>query len=124
MVEYKDAYGNVFELPKMTVSLSESLEKACEGTTIRAQANGMWRFVNSVLPKEYVEEKVGGSNLDDIDLVELRALYDGIDNAYRLALNSGRMAQVKEQLQEARPVIEAMDKVTTVQTRQGFKSVK
>lgn len=124
MVEYKDAEGNAFELPKMTVGVSESLAKACDGTTIRAQAKGMLDFVSSVLPKEYVDERVGGSKLEDIDLVELRTLYDGIDNAYSEALNSARIARVKEQLEEATPVIDAMDKVTSVQTRQGFKSVK
>lgn len=124
MVEYKDAEGNVFELPKMTVGLSESLAKACDGATIRAQAKGMYDFVVSVLPKEYVEEKVGGTKLEDIDLVELRSLYDGIDSAYNDAMNAARMERVAAQMQEAAPILDAMDKVTNVQARQGFNRVK
>lgn len=124
MVTFTDQNGNDFELPKFTISLSEELANAPKGKNVREQTKGIITFLKKVLPEDYVTEQVGGDKLDDVDLVAVRNLYDGVDNAYTMAMTAAQMDRITQQLQDVAPVIESLDKVNNIQTRQGFKRVK
>lgn len=124
MVIYTDQQGNEFELPKLTISLSEELAKAPQGKNTREQTKGIITFLKKVLPDDYVTEQIGGDKIEEVDLVAVRNMYDGVDNAYTQAMTSSQMERVTQQLQDVAPVLESLDKLSIVQNRQGFSRIK
>lgn len=124
MVTYTDQNGNEFELPKLTISLSEELAKAPQGKNVREQTKGIIAFLKKVLPADYVTEQIGGDKIDDVDLVAVRNMYDGVDNAYTQAMTATQMERVTQQMQDVAPVLENLEKINSVQNRQGFTRIK
>lgn len=124
MVTYRDNEGNEFELPKLTISLSEEMSTAASGKDIKTQSKNIMEFVKKVLPTEYVTERLGSDKVDEIDIVELRNMYDGVDSAYTMALTASKMERIEDQLKSVAPVLESLEKVNRVQSRQGFNRVK
>lgn len=124
MVTYTDQQGNEFELPKLTISLSEELAKAPQGKGIREQTKGIIAFLKKVLPEDYVTEQIGGDKVDDVDLVAVRNMYDGVDGAYTQAMTASQMERIAQQMQGVAPVLENLEKMSSVQSRQGFSRVR
>lgn len=128
MTTYTDANGEVLELPKLTLKLSEEMEAVPNQPSLREVAKAMYAFVSKVLPKDYLAAVLDGSTVDDVDLVALRNTYDGINNAYTEATESGKMQDITERMESMMPMLDAMEKVVNMsnqaQSRQGFKRVK
>lgn len=127
MTTYTDDAGNTLDLPKLTLKLSEEMDAVPNQATHREIAKAMYTFVCKVLPADYLKERLDGSSLDDIDIVELRRVYEGIDGAYTDAMDTGRMQEITDRVESMKPMLEAMEKVVSMSNqtqRQGFKRVK
>lgn len=124
MVTYTAPDGEQFELPKLTIALQEEMENAPKGSNTKEQVKGIMAFLKKVLPEEYVTEALGGDKPEEVDLVALRNLYDGVDGAYSAALTSAQMERIEAQMSAAMPVLENMGKLSDIQARQGFRRVK
>lgn len=124
MVTYTAPDGEQFELPKLTIALQEEMENAPKASNTKEQVKNIIAFLKNVLPEEYVTEALGGDKPEDVDIVALRNLYDGVDGAYRAALTSAQMERIEAQMSAAMPVLENMGKLSDIQARQGFRRVK
>lgn len=124
MVTYTAPEGEQFELPKLTIALQEEMENAPKGSNTKEQVKSIMAFLKKVLPEEYVTEALGGDKPEDVDLVALRNLYDGVDGAYSAALTSAQMERIEAQMSAAMPVLENMGKLSDIKARQGFRRVK
>lgn len=124
MVTYTAPDGEQFELPKLTIALQEEMEDAPKGSNTKEQVKSIMAFLKKVLPEEYVTEALGGDKPEEVDLVALRNLYDGVDSAYTMAMTASQMRSINAQMDSVAPVLENIAKVGNLQTRQGFKRVK
>lgn len=128
MTVYRDETGLEFELPKLTLKLAEEMDAVPNQGGIQATAKAMYAFVSKVLPKDYLRGALDGSKVEDIDIVSLRNIYDGVNNAYTTALDDGKIQSMTEKLESVMPMIETMDKVMNLdnqaKSRQGFKRIK
>lgn len=124
MVTYTAPDGEQFELPKLTIALQEEMENAPKGSNTKEQVKGIMAFLKKVLPEEYVTEALESDKVEEVDLVALRNLYDGVDGAYSAALTSAQMERIEAQMSAAMPVLENMGKLSDIQARQGFRRIK
>lgn len=128
MTIYRDASGNEYELPKLTLKLAEEMAAVPSQNGVQATAKAMYAFVGKVLPEDYIKDALDGSKLEDVDLVALRNIYDAVDSAYTSAMEDGTIQQMTDRLETVAPMIDTMDKVMNINdkamTRQGFKKVK
>lgn len=128
MTTYSDDLGNVFELPKLTIALADEMDGVPTKGGFKEVAKAMYDFVKKILPADYLKTELDGTKLDNIDIVKLRGLYDGINTAYTTALEDGRMQGMNEQIENLAPMLEALDKAMELSrqasSRQGFARVK
>lgn len=128
MTTYRDNACNEFELPKLTMNLAGEMEAVPAQSGFDATVKAMYSFVQKVLPADYLKEVLDGSKIDDIDIVELRGVYDRINGAYTTALEAGSLQSMTDKLESVAPMLETLEKVTNVDrqinSRQGFKKVK
>ena len=128
MTEYIDDEGAALDLPKLTLRLSEEMEAVPNQANLREIAKAMYAFVGKVLPPDYLAERLQGSTIEEIDMVELRRVYEGINSAYTDAMETGRMQDIAERVESMMPMLDAMEKAVNMsnqaQSRQGFKRIK
>lgn len=124
MVAYIDREGNEFELPKLTIALQDEMQNAPKGNDTKTQAKGIMAFLKKILPEDYVTEQLGSDKVEEIDLVALRNMYDGVDGAYTRAITESQMDRVNAQLEDVMPVLQNLEKVSALQNRQGFSRVR
>lgn len=124
MVEYTDSQGQAFELPKMTMKLSAEMDKvsAAQGSTERFKAE--YEFVKKALPKEYVDVRLDGKRIDDVDLVALSVLYSEINDTYSRPVIEAQMSSANAQVEQMKPMLDAASSVASItkkQSRQVFR---
>lgn len=128
MADYVDKNGMKFELPKLTVSLSESLEDALDtakGTRDRAAAQ--LKLMRDVLSADYIAQRCGGKTVDSVDVVELHVLTLEVDAAYRERVSAANMERNMQKLDDLQPVLQDFAKIESIMkaanSRQGFSRV-
>lgn len=111
------------ELPKLTMHLSELSDavEAAQGNRERYQA--MWDFLGEALGESRADA-VDGETLETCDLVSLAVTYTGVVDAYAAPIMEEQRRQVRAQVSAVQPAIDAMGKLSTAQSRQGFRNVK
>lgn len=124
MVEYTDLQGQAFELPKMTLKLSAEMDKvaAAQGGTERFKAE--YEFVKKVLPKEYVDARLDGKRIEDVDLVELSVMYNELNTSYAKPVLEAQMSGANAQIEQMKPMLDAASSVASIAkkpNRQAFR---
>lgn len=127
-MRYEDGNGRSFELPKLTLALDERMsEAASSGKTRREKAEAHLALMSEALGADYVAERCGGSEVDEVDLSELSRLFSEVTAAYRapeiedVAKQLGGLADIVgqiEKLAEQQKRVEAL-----ANSRQGFNRV-
>lgn len=114
MVEYTDSQGQAFELPKMTLKLSAEMDKvsAAQGSTERFKAE--YEFVKKALPKEYVDARLDGKRMEDVDLVELSVLYNELNTSYTKPVLEAQMSGANAQIEQMKPMLDAASSVASI----------
>lgn len=114
MVEYTDSQGQAFELPKMTLKLSAEMDKvaAAQGGTERFKAE--YEFVKKVLPKEYVDARLDGKRMEDVDLVELSVMYNELNTSYAKPVLEAQMSGANAQIEQMKPMLDAASSVASI----------
>ena len=126
MVEYTDAAGNTFELPKLTTKLMAEMSKVVNSSDIVETVKAKYNFVKSCLPADYLDQVLDGKKVDDIDLVELAKVYSAISNAYSAPMfeaNTNATIEQVGKLKEAVDTVNSMANITAANkaNRQVFK---
>lgn len=128
MTVYTNELGQEFELPKLTIKLADEMEDVPNKKGFKETAKAMYDFIKKLLPKDYLKGYLDGDNLDNIDIVNLRKLYDGVNAAYTDALGDGQMQNMVEKLEDMAPMLESLEKLVDLNekasARQGFTRVK
>lgn len=128
MVEYTDGQGITFELPKLTTKLMAEMSKVTQSGDIVETVKAKYGFVKLCLPAEYLKERLDGSKIDDIDLVELAKVYSDVANAYSAPMFDANTQGVNEQLDRIKPMVDVAQSMASVaaankNTRQVFKAI-
>lgn len=128
MVEYTDAAGNTFELPKLTTKLMAEMGKVVNSSDIVETVKAKYNFVKSCLPSDYLAQVLDGKKVDDIDLVELAKVYSAISNAYSAPMfeaNTNATIEQVGKLKEAVDTVNSMANITAANkaNRQVFKLI-
>ena len=126
-MQYQDEYGNAFELPKLTVALSEEIHEAAKQRPVRESAAAQLAVCLKCLPEDYVEEAADGATLDTLDVAKLAALFHAVKAAYEAPAAAIAMESAKSQLEAVAPLIEAyraLQGVPQQKSRQGFTRVR
>lgn len=128
MVEYTDNQGVTFELPKLTTKLMAEMSKVTQSGDIVETVKAKYGFVKLCLPAEYLKERLDGSKIDDIDLVELAKVYSEVANAYSAPMFDANTQGVTEQLDRIKPMVDVAQSMANVaaankNTRQVFKAI-
>lgn len=126
-MEYVDAAGNAFELPKYTLALNEKITSASTGNDAETFKK-RYEILKEVLPAEYLNEALDGATVSEIDLVMLNRIFADVKNAYEMPVVREQIQSVTEMLQQMTP---ALDKIKAIQdngggkpNRQGFNRIK
>lgn len=128
MVEYTDNQDVTFELPKLTTKLMAEMSKVTQSGDIVETVKAKYAFVKLCLPAEYLKERLDGSKIDDIDLVELAKVYSDVANAYSDPMFEANTQGVNEQLDRIKPMVDVAQSMANVAaankaTRQVFKAI-
>lgn len=128
MVTYRDANGNLIELPKLTIALSDEMDAVSAAQSNRERFRLQHEFVKEVCGEGNAAAMLDGEEIEDIDLVALNVAYVGIVNAYAAPAAKAQADGVAEQMKALKPVIGAADAVGRIavmgNSRQGFKAVR
>lgn len=128
MVTYRDANGNLIELPKLTIALSDEMDAVSAAQSNRERFRLQHEFVKEVCGEGNAAAMLDGEEIEDIDLVALNVAYVGIVNAYASPAAKAQADGVAEQMKALKPVIGAADAVGRIavmgNSRQGFKAVR
>lgn len=128
MVTYRDANGNLIELPKLTIALSDEMDAVSAAQSNRERFRLQHEFVKEVCGEGNAAAMLDGEEIEDIDLVALNVAYVGIVNAYAAPAAKAQADGVAEQMKALKPVIGAADAVGRISAmgnhRQGFKAVR
>ena len=128
MVTYRDANGNLIELPKLTIALSDEMDAVSAAQSNRERFRLQHEFVKEVCGEGNAAAMLDGEEIEDIDLVALNVAYVGIVNAYAAPAAKAQADGVAEQMKALKPVIGAVDAVGRIavmgNNRQGFKAVR
>lgn len=125
-MDYQDGYGNAFELPKLTVALSEEFQAALSGT-VRESSAAKLALCMRCLPAGYVEEELDGRTVETVDVAKLNALFHALKAAYDAPAAAIAMESAKSQLEAVAPLLEAyraLQGVPQQKSRQGFSRVR
>lgn len=128
MVEYTDGQGITFELPKLTTKLIAEMSKVTQSGDIVETVKAKYAFVKLCLPAEYLKERLDGSKIDDIDVVELAKVYSDVADAYSEPMFNANTQGVTEQLDRIKPMVDVAQSMANVAaankaTRQVFKAI-
>lgn len=128
MVTYRDTKGNVVELPKLTLGISDKMDEVGAAQSNRERYRLQHEFVKEVCGEDYAAQALDGEAIEDIDLVELNVVYVGIVNAYAAPAAKAQAEGIAEQMKALKPMVGAADAVSKMavmgNSRQGFKSVR
>lgn len=128
MVTYRDANGNLIELPKLTIALSDEMDAVSAAQSNRERFRLQHEFVKEVCGEGNAAAILDGEEIEDIDLVALNVAYVGIVNAYAAPAAKAQADGVAEQMKALKPVIGAANAVGRIavmgNSRQGFKAVR
>lgn len=128
MVTYRDANGNLIELPKLTIALSDEMDAVSAAQSNRDRFRLQHEFVKEVCGEGNAAAMLDGEEIEDIDLVALNVAYVGIVNAYAAPAAKAQADGVAEQMKALKPVIGAANAVGRIavmgNSRQGFKAVR
>lgn len=127
MVIFKDNDGAKFELPKLTLDISDQMDDVQTAESNRERYSRQLSLLQSVLPDEYLEKKLDGTEVNDVDLTQLNCLYIGIVQAYSAPVAEAQNRMMSEQLRTIKPAVEAARSINGVikngAGRQGFGKV-
>lgn len=128
MVTYRDANGNLIELPKLTIALSDEMDAVSAAQSNRERFRLQHEFVKEVCGEGNAAAMLDGEEIEDIDIVALNVAYVGIVNAYAAPAAKAQADGVADQMKALKPVIGAADAVGRIAVmgnqRQGFKAVR
>lgn len=128
MVTYRDANGNLIELPKLTIALSDEMDAVSAAQSNRERFRLQHEFVKEVCGEGNAAAMLDGEEIEDIDIVALNVAYVGIVNAYAAPAAKAQADGVAEQMKAMKPVIGAANAVGKIavmgNNRQGFKAVR
>lgn len=128
MVTYRAENGNLIELPKLTLALSDEMDAVGMAQSSRDRYRLQHEFVKKVCGDGNAAEMLDGDDIEDIDLVALNTTYVGIVNAYAAPVARVQADAVAEQMKALKPVVGAADAVSRISimgnSRQGFKAVR
>ena len=127
-MHYTDDNGREFELPKLTVTMSEAMSEAADSKlTVRERAAKQLDFCRKCLPASYVSEACDGKTVDTVDVMLLENLFHAIKNAYGAPAAEARIEAARIQLEAISPLLEAvrgLNELPTAKSRQGFSRVR
>lgn len=125
---YTDADGREFELPKMTVAMSEAIHEAGDSKLpVRERAAKQLELCKKCLPAAYVAEACDGKTIDTLDVIALENLFHAIKNAYEAPAAAARVEAARIQLEAVAPLLEAvkgLKDLPEAKSRQGFSRVR
>lgn len=128
MVAYRAANGNLIELPKLTLALSDEMDAVGMAQSSRDRYRLQHEFVKKVCGDDNAAAMLDGEDIEDIDLVSLNTTYVGIVNAYAAPVAKVQAEAIAEQMKALKPVVGAADAVSRISvmgnSRQGFKAVR
>lgn len=128
MVTYRATNGNLIELPKLTLALSDEMDAIGTAQSNRDRYRLQHEFVKEVCGDENAAAMLDGDDIEDIDLVALNTTYVGIVNAYAAPVTKVQAEAVMEQMKALKPMVSTADAVSRISvmgnSRQGFKAVR
>lgn len=125
-MQFIDNYGNEVELPTLTVAINDALNKASKGQNDTAGFNARYEFLKSILSADYLKEVLGGSNINEIDLMALSTLFSQVQLTYTEPMIEQSLKPALKMLEEVAPMLEKMNVIqsNTNNSRQVFNRVK
>lgn len=123
MQTFTDENGNSFELPKLTLALQEKNNAAKGNTDFKALVKARYDFLKSVLPSEYLNERLNGKAEASIDIIELSKLYMLVDNAYWGEERQTQVEVATAQMEQVKDLVNAANSMAKITNRQGFNRV-
>lgn len=114
MARWRSSAGETYELPALTLALSEMTDRASASRSARERAELEWGFLSEVLPADALAAEVGGDTVETCDVVALEVCYVGVVSAYTLPMHEARARASKAQLDLVRQPLEAVSKMAPV----------
>lgn len=119
MARWRSAGGETYELPKLTLALSEMTDRASAARGARERAELEWSFLDEVLPQGALASEVDGESVDECDVVALEVCYQAVVSAYTLPMVEARSRAAKAQLDLVRQPMEAVSKMAPLVSLAG-----
>ena len=119
MARWRSSGGETYELPKLTLALSEATARAAAARGARERAELEWAFLSEVLPEGALADEVGGATVEECDVVALEVCYQGVVSAYTLPMHEARARATKAQLDLVRQPLDAVSKMAPVISMMG-----
>jgi len=101
--------GESFDLPKKTMAVAQIIDAAHKAKTSAESYKNQYKLVTMCLPADKAAEFMDGKTLNEIDLVTLSVLFNGIEDAY--ARRTDEQAKEREMTLLNRPALETITAV-------------
>lgn len=127
-MNYIDENGASYELPKLTVSLSEEIAEGSDRSKpVRQRAEAQLSVCVKCVGSKAVARLCDGKSLETVDVSKLDALFRGVKAAYEAPAAEAALESAKVQLDALAPLLEAYKAVSELPSkpsRQGFSRVR
>ena len=126
-ITYTDSEGQEVTLPKLTLRINKLMDAVDKAQGNDDRLKGELAFLKAVLPAAYVKESLGGSNINDVDIVALNVSYLGVTGAYAQPMMDAANAATEARNESLRGMSDALELVDKMYGRRGanvFKKVK
>lgn len=126
-ITYTDSEGQEVTLPKLTLRINKLMDAVDKAQGNEDKLKGELAFLKAVLPAAYVKEALGGSNINDVDIVALNVSYLGVTGAYAQPMMDAANAATEARNESLRGMSDALELVDKMYGRRGanvFKKVK
>ena len=113
-----------FELPKLTLALEERFAEARHEKDRRKSVEAKLALMTECLGRAYISERCGSTDVEQVDLSELDALFIDVTIAYNL----NGVGEVMSAMAQIAPLMEYLERINAITgggkgSRQGFKRV-
>lgn len=101
--------GESFDLPKKTMAIAQIIDAAHKAKTSTESYKNQYKLVTLCLPAERAAELMDGKSIQEVDLVTLSLLFNGIEDAY--TRRTDEQAKEREMALLNRPALETITAV-------------
>lgn len=122
-------FNSEYELPKLTISLAEDMEKAAKGVALKERLKARYDFLAKLFTKEQLAEIVEGQTFSEADTRNIDLAFILVQREYSEPIREAQRADIGAQMEAIEGLAKLLDSMANaakspVMNRQIFRAAK